>query len=283
MNKESPNIRIIDIAEMAGVSVGTVDRVIHNRGRVSEENEKKVRAILEKANYQPNLMARSLASKKQYHFLAITPSFKPGEYWEAISEGIDKAASETEFYNVNVTKLFFDQYDNHTFDAIVRTLFDEEDIEFAAEHDLVHTALWGKAENTLPKIAAKGIPIAFDYADRLDHPLVEETLPYVTYGFYSYHEGRDAKIEEFLKDKVSRGMKIAVVTFGEDGSLAWDGERFYVGGIEKAEVVNTVGAGDSFIAGFLYGILNGKSIDECLKKGAEVAASVVQVFEPWVE
>lgn len=63
MNKESPNIRIIDIAEMAGVSVGTVDRVIHNRGRVSEENEKKVRAILEKANYQPNLMARSLASK----------------------------------------------------------------------------------------------------------------------------------------------------------------------------------------------------------------------------
>ena len=119
-------------------------------------------------------------------------------------------------------------------------VFDEEDIEFAAEHDLVHTALWGKAENTLPKIAAKGIPIAFDYA-------------------------------------------IAVVTFGEDGSLAWDGERFYVGGIEKAEVVNTVGAGDSFIAGFLYGILNGKSIDECLKKGAEVAASVVQVFEPWVE
>ena len=90
-------------------------------------------------------------------------------------------------------------------------VFDEEDIEFAAEHDLVHTALWGKAENTLPKIAAKGIPIAFDYADRLDHPLVEETLPYVTYGFYSYHEGRDAKIEEFLKDKVSRGMKIAVV------------------------------------------------------------------------
>ena len=38
-----------------------------------------------------------------------------------------------------------------------------------------------------------------------------------------------------------------------------------------------------FPIAFLYGILNGKSIDECLKKGAEVAASVVQVFEPWVE
>ncbi len=43
MDKEFSNIRIVDIAKMAGVSVGTVDRVIHNRGRVSEENRKKVR------------------------------------------------------------------------------------------------------------------------------------------------------------------------------------------------------------------------------------------------
>ena len=95
MDKEFSNIRIVDIAKMAGVSVGTVDRVIHNRGRVSEENRKKVQAILEMVHYQPNLMARSLAaSKKQYHILAITPSFVQGEYWEAISEGIDKAAAE---------------------------------------------------------------------------------------------------------------------------------------------------------------------------------------------
>lgn len=161
-------------------------------------------------------------------------------------------------------------------------VFDEEDIEFAVSHDLVHTALWGKAEGVLPSIAAKGTPISFDYADRLDHPLVEETLPYVTYGFYSYHKGRDGEIEEFLKDKVTRGMKVAVATFGEDGSLAWDGKLFYGCGIIKTTVANTVGAGDSFIAGFLYGVLTGLSIEECLKKGAAVAASVVGVFEPWV-
>lgn len=126
MTKEYSNIRIVDIAEMAGVSVGTVDRVIHNRGRVSEENRKKVQAILDMVHYQPNLMARSLASKKQYHFVAVIPSFAQGEYWEAISEGIDKAASEMESYNITVTKLFFDQYDNKTFDDIVRNLLDEK-------------------------------------------------------------------------------------------------------------------------------------------------------------
>lgn len=129
MSKESSNIRITDIAKMAGVSVGTVDRVIHHRGRVSEENEKRVKAVLEEVDYQPNLLARSLASRKQHHFLAIIPFFAPGEYWEALSEGIDKAASEAEAYNVSITKRFFDQYDNKSFDSILPTLFDDVEID----------------------------------------------------------------------------------------------------------------------------------------------------------
>ena len=168
--------------------------------------------------------------------------------------------------------------------VLANMVFDDEDIKFASSHDLVHTALWGMAEKTLPKIAANNTPIAFDYADKLDHPLVEETLPYVTYGFYSYHNGRDEFIENFLKDKVNRGMKIAVATFGDQGSLAYDKDGFHKGSIVPAkEVVNTVGAGDSFIAGFLYGILNKYSVEDCLKKGAEVASKVVEVFEPWVK
>ena len=163
-------------------------------------------------------------------------------------------------------------------------VFDEEDIRFACEHDIVHSALWGMAEKALPKIAESGTPIAFDYADRLDHKLVEETLPYVTYGFYSYHNGRDEYIENYLKDKVNRGMKVAVATFGEEGSLAYDKDGIHVGHIVPAkEVVNTVGAGDSFIAGFLYGVLIGWKIEDCLQKGAEVASKVVEVFEPWVK
>ena len=44
----------------------------------------------------------------------------------------------------------------------------------------------------------------------------------------------------------------------------------------------TVGAGDSFIAGFLYSLLSGDDVLKCLRSGAKVASSVVQVFEPWV-
>lgn len=160
--------------------------------------------------------------------------------------------------------------------------FDEEDVRFAASHSLVHTALWGKAEKVLPEIKKRGAKISFDYADRLTNELVESTLPYVDYGFYSYQQ-RDEYIEKFLKDKVSRGMKIAVSTFGEKGSLAWDGKQFYDFGIFPAKTVNTVGAGDSFIAGFLYGILTNLPIGQALEKGAKVASEVVSVFEPWTQ
>jgi len=124
MSNKAENIRIKDIAQMAGVSVGTVDRVLHNRGKVSEENLKKVRTVLKIVDYQPNLIARSLASKKQYNIIAIIPSFKKGEYWESISKGIDKAGNEFEDYGVHIHKLFFDQYNNHSLETTTNILFE---------------------------------------------------------------------------------------------------------------------------------------------------------------
>ncbi len=123
MTKDTENIRIKDIAKMAGVSAGTVDRVLHNRGRVSEENLKKVNAVLKMVNYQPNLIARSLASKKQYKIIAIIPSFEEGEYWESISKGIDRASYEFEDHGVHIHKVFFDQYDNNSLNKTVDELF----------------------------------------------------------------------------------------------------------------------------------------------------------------
>ena len=136
-------------------------------------------------------------------------------------------------------------------------VFDEDDISFASSHDLVHSALWGNAENVLPLIKRKNNPlISFDYADRLDSIILERTIGFVDYGFFSYHQDKDEYIKDFLKDVVNRGLKVAIATFGEKGSLAWDGKSFIECDIVPAlKVINTVGAGDSYIAGFLSGVL----------------------------
>ena len=203
-------------------------------------------------------------------------------------EGVNLSHFKTSEGSTAVTYMDMDGLDrvhgDYVEGVLENIIFEEEDIHFASGHDLVHSALWGKAEDVLPKIKEKNprCLISFDYADRLEHELVKKTLPEVDLGFYSYHQGRDQWIEEFLADKTKRGMKVAVATFGEKGSLAYDGRQYYVGKVYPAEVVNTVGAGDSFIAGFLYEYLNGNTIEKCLETGARIAADVVSVFEPWV-
>lgn len=74
MNKLPERIRIKDIARLANVSVGTVDRVLHGRSGVSEASRKRVEEILKQLDYQPNMYASALASNKKYTLPACYPS-----------------------------------------------------------------------------------------------------------------------------------------------------------------------------------------------------------------
>lgn len=204
MSKEVATIRIVDIAKMAGVSVGTVDRVIHKRGRVSEENEKKVNAILDIVDYQPNMIARSLASKKQFHIVAITPSFEKGEYWEAMSNGIDKAESEFKRYNVHIRKLFFDQYDNESFNKATDQLFDEE-----IDAVLIATLFTDSVIKLSRELNSRKIPYVY-----IDSNIPgEKQLAYI--GTYSYDSGSIAA--KILTEKISKTSDILVAKILHEG------------------------------------------------------------------
>lgn len=111
----SRNIRITDIAKLAGVSKGTVDRVLHNRGRVSAEAHQKVMKVLEQIDYKPNLIARTLSSSKTYRIIALLPNPASDEYWALTEAGMHQAEAEWSFYNVNPEILPFEQYDKESF------------------------------------------------------------------------------------------------------------------------------------------------------------------------
>ena len=59
---ENKKIRIVDIAKLAGVSPGTVDRVIHNRGRIAPDKKERIEEIIKQLGYRPNIAARLLAT-----------------------------------------------------------------------------------------------------------------------------------------------------------------------------------------------------------------------------
>lgn len=104
-------VRIKDIAKLANVSVGTVDRVLHGRNGVSESSKKKVEEILKQLNYQPNMYASALATNKKYRFACILPRHTKGEYWEAVEFGIKKAVSNFSDFHITLSIVYYDQYD----------------------------------------------------------------------------------------------------------------------------------------------------------------------------
>lgn len=90
------HIRIKDIAARAGCSIGTVDRVIHKRGKVSAEVEKRILKIMKELNYKPDLSARALASKRSLSLGILLPSYRKGEFWELPNLGIMEAIEQYE-------------------------------------------------------------------------------------------------------------------------------------------------------------------------------------------
>lgn len=153
-------IRIVDIARLAGVSVGTVDRVLHNRGRVSEEKRIKIEKVLKEINYEPNMVARFLASKKDYSFAVLIPSFAKGEYWELVTNGIDKATNELKNFNVTVEYFFFDQQDESSFNKTIQAI---EQREFAG---VVIATIFGDSVIKLSqKLEEKEIPYIYIDSD----------------------------------------------------------------------------------------------------------------------
>ncbi|MDR2824815.1 MAG: LacI family DNA-binding transcriptional regulator [Prevotellaceae bacterium] len=137
-------LRIIDIARLAGVSAGTVDRVIHRRGRVADEKREKIEQIMKDVHYEPNMVARFLAHHKKYAVAVLAPTFQQGDYWQLVCKGIDSAAEDLKNFNVLVKFFHFNQYDRESFieatnqlkvqhfdGVIVATLFGELVVELS--------------------------------------------------------------------------------------------------------------------------------------------------------
>lgn len=98
---------VYDVAKMAGVSRGTVDRVLFGRGRVSEETEAKVRDAIRQLNYIPNHNASCLALKRELKVATLLPEFKPGDYWELLFSGFTQALNELNDYNIIFEPFFY--------------------------------------------------------------------------------------------------------------------------------------------------------------------------------
>lgn len=100
--------RIKDIALLAGVSIGTVDRVLHNRGEVAEKTRLNVQKFLKETNYSPNLMAQVLKLKKRFHMVSLLPEpTEDNSFWLKHPVGMARAIGELDPFPVVLSKVTF--------------------------------------------------------------------------------------------------------------------------------------------------------------------------------
>lgn len=140
MNEKHKKVTIKDVAQLAGVSKGTVDRVIHKRGEVSQDSLRKVLAVIEQIDYKPNIYASLLSSKRRYRCMCLIPDFAAGEFWEIAYLGLERAARECRDFNMEVECVRYDQFDAESFHkASLKILDDRPDAVLIAPMFLAPT------------------------------------------------------------------------------------------------------------------------------------------------
>src|SRR5216684_8286825 len=84
---------IYDVARESGVSAFTVSAVINNKSHVSKKLRERVEAAIQKLNYRPNLLARSLAKRKTHTIGMIVPDIV-NPFFPMVVRGAEDAAQK---------------------------------------------------------------------------------------------------------------------------------------------------------------------------------------------
>ncbi len=204
MQEENKLTGVKEIARRANISLATVDRVIHNRGGVSKKTREKIELIIKELDYQPNILARRLASPKKIKIATLIPKVsQETNFWESPCQGILMAEAEIKQYGVEIDKYFFDLNDKETFiqqaelilrgqynGILIAPLFIKESIRF------------------ILTLQEQNIPFVFINSDIPDY----NSLCYI--GPDLYHSGE--VVAHLVSYLIHEGSKLLIVNIAKD-------------------------------------------------------------------
>ena len=200
---ENKNIRIKDIARLAGVSVGTVDRVLHKRGKVSDKSLQKVHAILDQIDYKPNLIARSLGLNRTFRVAAVLPDPALDAFWAQSHDGLKQSESDWRQQGLLIDYHFYDLHNNDSFNKAFQSAL-------ASKPDgaVVAPLFYKEALPYFEQLHKEAIPYI------LFNTFIEKPAPLSFIGQNLYQSGRLAA--ELISLGLSGEGKLAILHIHED-------------------------------------------------------------------
>lgn len=146
------------------------------------------------------------------------------------------------------------------------------DLEFTSAHDLVHTSIYSRLEDALPRIRQAAPLLSFDFSSEWTTDLLARVAPQLDVAFLSAGERPLAEATALAEEVAGYGARVVVVTRGALGSLVLTNSTLFIQDPVPVPVVDTLGAGDAFITAFLHHWATHHDTPAALTAGAHEAA-----------
>lgn len=148
-----------EIAALAGVSRGTVDRALKNRPRISRETKERILKIAEQYNYKPNLIGKALVSSGQKVGVAVILTSVGNPFFDDVKNGIFAAVKAYEDYGIEINLTELKGYNP---EELISAL---ENIQDGIENLIITPVDDEKLKGKLQELVEKGINVVLLSSD----------------------------------------------------------------------------------------------------------------------
>jgi len=202
-------------------------------------------------------------------------------------EKIDYSRSRTAYGETRIPRVNLNEEGDRVFAGgnpnsvqhILRLGLTSDDLEYIAAFDTCHTSCFSRIESELERLQ-KACDVSFDFSELRYHRegYLESVCPYVKYAFFSGTQMTRRDIDTLFSRCHAMGTDVVGVTLGSHGAVFSQNGKVYTQGIKPVQAVDTMGAGDSFIAGFLTEFLrSGGDMPNSLDYAADRAANTCTI------
>jgi fructoselysine 6-kinase len=147
-----------------------------------------------------------------------------------------------------------------------------DDLDFISRFQIAHSSYCSDLEAVVPDLAAR-TRVSFDFDDRVHTAWAEQLLPHVFLAVFSTSHLTPAEAADVLRWAHDRGVRYVLATRGGESALVSDGSRVVSADPVPTRPVDTLGAGDAFVARALHGILTGEPLDVLASAAMEAGSA----------
>ena len=153
----------------------------------------------------------------------------------------------------------------------------DQDLRCLESVDVIHSSESSYLEGQLDSLASAA-PLSFDFSIRREGAYLDPILPYVTIAEFSLADLGDDDALAWIEQVHRAGPRLVLATRGPSDAFLSDGRRVWRQPPNPTNVVDTLGAGDAFIAHVLVGFLRDEPFEVSLASAAQAAATTCSSY-----